>query len=89
MTANEFYNYITSQITPEQALMKLLEGAVIQYENLKFDDQQKAVHPIHIIAMAAMDMGWDIAFKSDDLNINGLSVGTEEYIKSIFKRDTK
>lgn len=86
MTVKEFYDYITSQMTPEQALMKLLEGSLIQYEKLKFDSQEKAVHPIHIIALAAMDMGWQIAIKSDEDNINGLVVGTDEYMKSIFKR---
>ena len=85
MKVQEFYDYITQNLTPEQALMKLLEGSVIQYEKLKFDDQQKAVHPIHIIAMAAMDMGWQIAVKSDEDNVNGLAVGNDEYMKTVFK----
>lgn len=90
MKPKEFYDYITQHLTPEQALMKLLEGSLIQYEKLKFDSQGKAVHPVLIISMAALDMGWQIAVKSpNDSNedIIGLTVGNEEYIKNIFKKE--
>jgi len=86
MTVKEFYDYITSQMTPEEALMKLLEGAVGQYEKLKFDPESQPVHPLMIISMAAMDMGWTIAIKAgkEDEEVPGLVIGTEEYMKEIF-----
>lgn len=89
MKVKEFYDYITKHMTPEQALMKLLEGSVIQYEKLKFDSQEKAVHPVLIISMAAMDMGWQLAIEKGGENVRGLTVGTEEYMKTIFPKETK
>ena len=52
MTVKELYDYITAQMTPKQALMKLLEGSVIQYEKLKFDENGEPVHPVLVITMA-------------------------------------
>ena len=89
MTVKQFYDYITQHMTPEQALMKLLEGSLIQYEKLKFDDQSKAVHPVLLISMAAMDMGWHLAVETNVDEVRGLTVGTEEYMKTIFKKDEK
>jgi len=90
MTVKEFYDYITSQLTPEQALMKLLEGAIGQYEKLKFDPEGQPVHPLMIASMAAMDMGWDIAVKAgdDDDEVSGLVMGTEEYMNEIFPKES-
>jgi len=90
MTVKEFYDYITSQMTPEQALMKLLEGAAGQYEKLKFDPEGQPVHPLFIASMAALDMGWDFAFKAEDDNdeVSGLVMGTEEYMKEIFPEES-
>lgn len=87
MTVKEVYDHIVKQITPEQALMRLLEGGLLQYEKLKFDDQEKAVHPIIIISMAVMDLGWDFAVeKTGDGSqpMRGMVVGTKEYIDEIF-----
>lgn len=84
MKVKEFYDHITKHITAEEALMKLLEGSVIQYEKLKFDDQQKTVHPLLIISMAAMDMGWQMAIEKGESNVRGICVGTEDYMKTIF-----
>ena len=84
MTVKEFYDYITMEMTPEQALMKLLEGSLIQYEHLKFDSKSKQVHPTLIISMAAMDMGWNFCLEKTQPNIRGMVVGTEEYMKTIF-----
>lgn len=89
ITVDEFYNYITSHMTPEEALKKLLQSSLIQYEKLKFDSQEKAVHPIIIITMAAMDMGWQMAIeKTEDENadVRGICVGTPEYLDSVFKK---
>jgi len=85
MTVKELYDYITSKMTPEEALMNLLEGATGQYEKLKFDQEGEPVHPIMIASMAAMDMGWSIAIKrGDDEDVVGLVMGTEEYLEEIF-----
>jgi hypothetical protein len=85
MTVKELYDYITSKMTPEEALIKLLEGANSQYEKLKFDAEGVPVHPLLVATMAAMDMGWDIAVKGEEDNdVIGLVMGTEEYMKEIF-----
>jgi len=89
MTVKEFYDYITKQMTPEEALMRLLESSVIEYEKLKFDDQSKAVHPVLVMTMAAMDMGWNFCIETApaDAPVRGMVVGTEEYIETIFPKD--
>lgn len=89
MTPKKLYDYITAQITPEQALMKMLEASLIQYEALKFDAAENAVHPLVIIAMAAKDLGWQIAVKADDdeNDVIGIVIGTEAYMDEAFKKD--
>jgi len=92
MTVDQLYDYIVSQMTPEQALKKLLHGSLIQYEKLKFDSQQESVHPVIIITMAAMDLGWDIVIEKpaeEDAEVRGISVGTREYLESVFKKEDK
>lgn len=84
MTVQQLYDHIVKQITPEVALMRLLEGSLIQYEKLKFDSQKGAVHPIIVISMATMDMGWDFAIEPNEVNIRGMVIGTKEYMETIF-----
>ena len=84
MTTDELYAYITEHMTPEQALRKLLESSLVQYGKLKFDGEENAVHPVILISMAAMDMGWQIAVASNDGDVKGLAVGTAEYMESVF-----
>lgn len=79
ITVDKFYEFILSKMSAEQALKLLLVGSTLSYEKLKFDGEKK-VHPIIIIALAAMDLKWDIALEEDVENIRGLTVGTEEYI---------
>jgi hypothetical protein len=86
MKPKEFYDYITQHLTPEQALMKLLEGSLINYEKLKFDSKQESVHPVLVMSMAAMDAGWVMAIKSNETEVNGMVVGTKEYVDSVFKK---
>jgi hypothetical protein len=91
MTVDAFYDYITQHLTPEEALRRLLASSLYSYEKLKFDTEKgEAVHPIIIMSMAAMDMGWLIAVRNDDPDaaITGIACGTEEYMQSLFKRDT-
>jgi hypothetical protein len=89
MTAKEFYDYITSKMTAEEALLKLLEGQVMEYEKLKFSQEENAIHPALLIAMAAMEMGWNIAIPNHDDNpdeeLDGMIVGTDKYINSVLK----
>jgi len=88
LTVQKFYDFITEQMTPEQALKKLLESSLIQYEHLKFDKKDNPVHPLFIITMAALDMNWGIALEKgkEDDNVNGLVLGTKKYIKKILKK---
>lgn len=85
MNAQELYDYITKQLTPEEALKKLLESSILSYEKLKFNSQEDAVHPIIIISMCAMEMGWVMCIKKDEENVSGIVVGTQEYVDEIFK----
>jgi len=90
MELQELYNHITKHLTAEQALRKLLEGHLLTYEKLKFQEGEE-IHPAMLIAMAALDMGWDIAIPDnngdDDMELIGMVVGTDEYIKDLFKVD--
>ena len=86
MNAKEFRDYMLTHMTAEEALLKLLEGPLIAYEKLKFDKGEE-VHPIMVITMAAMDLGWNLAIPDDedgDTEIIGMVVGTEEYLDGIF-----
>jgi hypothetical protein len=89
MTAKELRDYILKQIPAEEALLRLLEGSLIEYEQLKFSDQAQAIHPVILISMAAMDMGWQFAVETqrDNEPVRGLVVGTEEYMNKIFKHE--
>jgi len=88
MNPKELYDHITKHMTPEQALLKLLEGHVLTYEKLKFDEGEE-IHPLFIISMAAMDMGWNLAIPndSDEMEVQGMIVGTQEYINKTLGDD--
>jgi len=90
MNVQELYDHITSQMTPEQALMNLLEGTVMNYEHLKFKEGEE-IHPAMLIAIASLDMGWNIAIPDGDPNaeLNGMIVGTQEYLDGVLKDDDK
>lgn len=87
MTALELRDYMTKHIPAEEALLRLLEGSLIEYQKLKFSDEGKEIHPIILISMAAMEMGWHFAVEQNQKDIRGLVVGTEEYMKTIFKHE--
>jgi len=84
MNVKEFYDHITSHMTPEEALMKLLEGHVKTYEHLKFNEGDE-LHPLMVASMAALDMGWQIAIPDggDDDELQGIMMGTPEYLNGI------
>lgn len=91
MTAKELYEHITSQISAEEALMKLLEGHIREYEKLKFSEEGEEIHPIILISMATMDLGWNFAVPNHDDNpdaeIEGMIVGTNEYIDDVLGKN--
>jgi hypothetical protein len=82
-TVDDLYNHITKQMSAEDALKKLLASSLLSYENLKFDEG-KEVHPLHIIAMATLDLGWDVVIESESVSkdVRGLMIGTSEYLEA-------
>ncbi len=84
MTVQELYDHILKHMTAEQALKKLLEGSLHEYQFLKFSEQGKEIHPAMLIVMAAQEMGWDIAItsKDDSEELQGMILGTNAYINN-------
>ena len=90
MNTKELFEHITSQMPAEQALQKLLEANVKTYEHLKFNEGQE-IHPLIIISMAALDMKWNLAIPegtSEDDEVQGMAVGTPEYLSELLDTDT-
>lgn len=85
MNAKGLYDHIVQHITPEDALLKLLESSLMRYEKLKMDKGEE-VHPLLIISMAAMDLGWQMSIENDQEEVRGISVGTEEYMNNLYKQ---
>lgn len=88
MKSDDLYNFITKHMTPEEALKKLLQSSLANYQNLKFE-KGKEVHPIMIITFAAWDLGWEMTAvekKDEKEEVDGLAVGTKEYMERIFKK---
>lgn len=89
MTVKELYDHITKHMTAEQALMKMLEGTIIEYNKLKFSEEGREIHPEMLIVMAVLDRGWNIAIpdpKGEDDVLPGMIIGTEEYINDILSK---
>lgn len=86
MNIKDLYDYIISEMTAEEALLKLLEGNLVNYKKLKFNKGEE-IHPLILILTAAAEMGWLIAIDkgNDKDNIKGLSVGTKDYMDKYFK----
>ena len=84
MNAKEFYDHITAHMSAEEALLKLLEGHVRTYDKLKFNEGEE-IHPLMLASMAAIDMGWVMALPegSEDEEVRGIIMGTEEYLEEI------
>lgn len=82
MNAEELYNYITSKITPEQALKKLLTSTLINYEALKFNSDEEKVHPLILIILATQDLGWNLILKKQEPGeeVEGIIIGSVDYI---------
>lgn len=89
MNTKELYDHITKHMTAEEALMKLLEGHLLTYENLKYNEGEE-LHPVMLVAMAALDMNWSMAIpkeKNEDDILNGMAIGTQEYLDDVFGVD--
>ena len=86
MKVREFYEYLLTQMSVEEALLKLLEGHVMTYDKLKFNEGEE-LHPLMVASMAAMDMGWQMAIPDGDDEVQGIIMGTSEYLKEILGED--
>lgn len=84
MTVQELYDHILKSMTAEQALKKLLQGSLHEYQYLKFSAQGKEIHPAMLVVMAAQEMGWDVAIPNTDPNadLDGMTIGTPAYINN-------
>lgn len=88
ITVQQLYDHIVKQITPEEALKRLLSSSLLTYEKLKFPEGQPPVHPVFVMTMAAMDMGWGFLIPANKEEITGMVTGTEEYLNDVyFKSD--
>lgn len=88
MTVQELYDHILTQMTAEQALKKMLEAGIINYEKLKFNEGEE-LHPLMLVIMAAQEMNWLFAIKAgpDDADVDGITLGTKEYLDEVLKTD--
>jgi hypothetical protein len=88
MTTQELYDHITEHMSAEDALKKMLESGLKTYENLKIGEGEE-VHPVMIVVMAALDMGWNIMIPDggDDDILRGMALGTQEYLDSLLDQD--
>lgn len=91
MTAKELKDHILQYMTADEVLEKLLVNVVIQYDEIckvgSYTPKEKgeSFNPLFIIVAAATDMGWGIAV-SKEPTVNGLVVGTEEYLRKMFPK---
>jgi hypothetical protein len=85
MDVKELYQYITKHMSAEQALLNLLEGHVLTYEKLKFSEGEE-IHPVMLITMAAMELNWEIVISDKTEEIQGLIVGSKEYLDEILEK---
>jgi hypothetical protein len=84
MTVQELYDHILKNMTAEQALKKMLESSLHEYQYLRFSAEGKEIHPAMLVVMAAQEMGWDIAIPDikEDEEIQGMVIGTSAYMNN-------
>lgn len=84
MTVQELYDHILKHMTAEQALKKMLEASLHEYQYLRFSEAGKEIHPAMLVVMAAQEMGWDIAIpnKDPEAELDGMTIGTPAYINN-------
>jgi hypothetical protein len=78
--------YLLQHMTAEQALRKLLVGHLVEYQHLRFTAKGEEVHPLMLVTMCAMEMGWNLALQNggDDDEVQGLAIGTDDYLNKLF-----
>lgn len=87
MTVQELYDYITSQITPEEALKRLLSLAVTQYKELRLSGENGG-HPETIMSAAAFELGWHIGFRTEgdpEETLSGMILGTTDFFEELME----
>lgn len=84
MTVQELFDYITTKMTPEEALKKMLQAGIGNYKKLKFNKGEE-IHPVILISMATMDLGWDFLIENEEKSkdVRGMIIGTKEYMDSL------
>jgi len=91
MKVKEFVDHILKHMDAREALEKLVATNTAHYEKLKLErqpeDNPEEVSPYFILCQAALDLGWGIMIEKGDNKdiIRGLVVGTDDYMKHIFK----
>lgn len=86
MKVQELYDHIVQHMTPEDALKRLLATSVEVVENANLEDPNSRHSPYFTIVACATQLGWGFAIESDAETLQGLVIGTPEYINSIFDK---
>ena len=87
MTALELRDYILKHMSAEEALLKLLQTSVEQYDRLKLSqpimkEEDGTVNPLFILTAAVIDMGWDIMVEGKEgEKIKGLIIGEPTFVE--------
>lgn len=91
MKLQEVYEYmLTHYGSAEQALKAVIYHNLDSYDKMKEAAKAEASHeeleghPLMVITMSALELGWDIAVESGQPHVRGLTMGTPAYLDSIF-----
>ena len=93
MKVVEFVNYVKEQTGKdwEELCYHLMSTLVTEDKwNQEMEDLGQKVdisHPLLVVTHCAMEMGWDIAVPKDSEVVNGMILGTPDYIDSVIKTD--
>lgn len=91
MNSDEMYDYITSQMTPEEALRKLLQAQSVDIGSILYQAKKIEIpsgfKPYFLIALGAQILKWGMAFESSrgSGEMRGMAVGTKEYLNECIK----
>jgi|SRR5581483_6715483 len=84
MTHEQIKAYILSKMSKDEVIDRFLESGLLVYEKLKFAEGEE-LHPLMVMAYAAMDMGWDLIVHGDSTTyqVKGITTGTPEHIQKM------
>jgi len=88
MTVEELYDKITKNTTPEHALMNLLKVHLVEYNKMKYDDNDNEIHPIIIISTACLELNWNMVVintDNDNDELNAMIIGNENFINTVLQ----